>query len=427
QSANVFLFPSHEGAGMVVPEAMSFGLPVLAFDNAGPGELIGNNLAIISDLSYEDAINDFSIKLMRLRIDNQFNNYLAERAQNRQRTKLTWQNKAQKINTIYTSVIPKKTIAVFHPSTELYGADRILAYALESLDESIVKRVYLPSNGPLVDYLSARVKGIEIIIDSEIPIIYRSLFKPKGLLLFIKRWWSFKKKMKNDVRIHGISTVYLNTLACSFLLPLFKRRKVKTFIHVHEIIESPRIIAKITSYLSYKYADQVVCVSKAVENNLLKLTPRMKEKCSVIHNGIVGKTVVSAQVLNKKKFVLFGRLMPKKGQWYLIEALQLLPNELLNNCEFIFAGDVLKGNEALKIDLLSKIEKAGLTNKIKLMGFVNDIDSLLASADVCLIPSLMKDPFPTTVLEAMSAGKPIIATNHGGAVEAIRDGISGCL
>jgi glycosyltransferase involved in cell wall biosynthesis len=87
----------------------------------------------------------------------------------------------------------------------------------------------------------------------------------------------------------------------------------------------------------------------------------------------------------------------------------------------------LKGNEALKIDLLSKIEKAGLTNKIKLMGFVNDIDSLLASADVCLIPSLMKDPFPTTVLEAMSAGKPIIATNHGGAVEAIRDGISGCL
>lgn len=38
-AANVFLFPSHEGAGMVVPEAMSYGLPVICLNNCGPGEL----------------------------------------------------------------------------------------------------------------------------------------------------------------------------------------------------------------------------------------------------------------------------------------------------------------------------------------------------------------------------------------------------
>jgi len=40
RQASVFLFPSHEGAGMVVPEAMSYGLPVVCLQNCGPGELV---------------------------------------------------------------------------------------------------------------------------------------------------------------------------------------------------------------------------------------------------------------------------------------------------------------------------------------------------------------------------------------------------
>jgi glycosyltransferase involved in cell wall biosynthesis len=51
----------------------------------------------------------------------------------------------------------------------------------------------------------------------------------------------------------------------------------------------------------------------------------------------------------------------------------------------------------------------------------------MQKASICLVPSLMRDPFPTTVLEAMSAGKPVIATNHGGAAEVIVDGENGYL
>jgi len=40
QTASVFLFPSHEGAGMVVPEAMSYGLPVVCLKNCGPGDML---------------------------------------------------------------------------------------------------------------------------------------------------------------------------------------------------------------------------------------------------------------------------------------------------------------------------------------------------------------------------------------------------
>ncbi len=40
REASVFFFPSHEGAGMVVAEAMSYGVPVLCYRNEGPGELV---------------------------------------------------------------------------------------------------------------------------------------------------------------------------------------------------------------------------------------------------------------------------------------------------------------------------------------------------------------------------------------------------
>jgi len=48
QSASVFLFPSHEGAGMVVPEAMSYGLPVICLKNCGPGDMLhpGSSLSV---------------------------------------------------------------------------------------------------------------------------------------------------------------------------------------------------------------------------------------------------------------------------------------------------------------------------------------------------------------------------------------------
>lgn len=70
RKSKVFLFPSHEGAGMVVSEAFSHGLPVLCFDNIGPGEFVDAECGFkIPYQNYKKSVADFSESLMRLFYD----------------------------------------------------------------------------------------------------------------------------------------------------------------------------------------------------------------------------------------------------------------------------------------------------------------------------------------------------------------------
>ncbi|MFT6338189.1 MAG: glycosyltransferase involved in cell wall biosynthesis [Saprospiraceae bacterium] len=64
---SVFLFPSHEGAGMVVAEALSFGLPVICLDNCGPGEFIDENCGFsVPEQDYNSTVKELSLGISKL-------------------------------------------------------------------------------------------------------------------------------------------------------------------------------------------------------------------------------------------------------------------------------------------------------------------------------------------------------------------------
>ena len=68
-----------------------------------------------------------------------------------------------------------------------------------------------------------------------------------------------------------------------------------------------------------------------------------------------------------------------------------------------------------------------MESKVSYLGFRKDIPELMAAMDIFVLPSILPDSFPTVILEAMAAGKPVVATLSGGASEMLEDGKSGFL
>ncbi|MCQ2531692.1 MAG: glycosyltransferase family 4 protein [Saccharofermentans sp.] len=124
-----------------------------------------------------------------------------------------------------------------------------------------------------------------------------------------------------------------------------------------------------------------------------------------------------------KKAVLFvGRLAEKKGVTYLIDAMKSVDNAVL----YI----VGKGN--LEDDLRKQAEELG--DKVCFMGpkTHEELKQVYASADVFVAPSITakdgdKEGFGLVILEALSSGVPVVASNSGGIPDIITDGYNGLL
>lgn len=104
-SSKLFIFPSHEGAGMVVPEALSYGLPVLCFDNFGPGENVDNHCAIrIPYSDYDTSVAQFSTAIEKLLQSPPLLDLMSKNAVRHYQERFTWERKAQQIQAVYDSI-----------------------------------------------------------------------------------------------------------------------------------------------------------------------------------------------------------------------------------------------------------------------------------------------------------------------------------
>lgn len=87
---------------------------------------------------------------------------------------------------------------------------------------------------------------------------------------------------------------------------------------------------------------------------------------------------------------------------------------------------VIAGEGSQKAALLTQIAGSGLGNAVRLIGFRSDVLALMNAADVFVLPS-PREPFGLVLIEAMSVGKPVIATRAGGPLEIVVEGETGLL
>ncbi|TWT86601.1 Alpha-D-kanosaminyltransferase [Pseudobythopirellula maris] len=111
-----------------------------------------------------------------------------------------------------------------------------------------------------------------------------------------------------------------------------------------------------------------------------------------------------------------GRLVPRKGFHWLIEAIAHVPEAFL-----WIVGD---GPERTALEELA--ERIGVAPRVRFTGWRNDARPCLAASDVCVLPSRL-EPLGNVILEGWSQGKPVVASNSGGPLWLIREGQNGLL
>ena len=317
-------------------------------------------------------------------------------------------------------------VLVVNYGSDLYGANRILLQTIEMLNPRKVV-LLVGKQGPLTDLINADpcYRHVHIIEAKTIPVVFRKM-NFKNILQLVKNINNFNKAIKKIKKEFSINWVYVNTLSNFIAIRIFKKNNLKVLVHVHEILENHKLSTRIINYHSIKWADKIIAVSKPVELNLKEVNK--KNNIVTVLNGIKDMYL---QEMEKTKpaiiITLFGRIKPEKGIWYFLEAIALLKEKISTNAKFIIAGSAAPGGEHYVEQLKKDIQNHSSKSNIEFRSFISDIKGLLNSSDIIVVPSLMKDPFPTTILEAASAGKPVIATNTGGAVQSVKNEITGFL
>jgi len=320
-------------------------------------------------------------------------------------------------------------LLVVSPGTNLYGASRILLQTMKALKPRKIFFI-VPEEGLLTEYINtnSEFSHVHILIVPSSPIIYRKMGVANGLRL-LKKMIVFRRIVNRIIKEQKIDWAYINTLSCLFAVPPLKSCGLKVFLHVHEILENNKVFTKYINKFALRWCDKIIAVSEPVKLNLLEVsTKKQAEKITTILNGISDIYCPAAAKSHlSKRITLMGRIKPEKGIWFFLDTISLLPEEFVNKSKFLIIGDAAPGGEHFLKKLEEDIQNHPAKNYIKYYPFIKDIRNIINESDVIVVPSLMKDPFPTTILEGLSAGKPVIATNTGGAVQSIKDEETGFL
>lgn len=320
-----------------------------------------------------------------------------------------------------------KKILFLHSSSELYGSDRSLLNLIKNLDKNIFSVVViLPEEGPLVNELK-KIKGVEIAI-YEIATLRRKYLTIKGVLQYLIKIIRSLLFLLKIIKRKDIDIVYTNT---SVIFPGGIAAKIlnkKSVWHIREIIDSKLeriVVSRIVNFFS----DIIIANSKATGQSITNSNKKLRIIYNAIEDqGNLLETSVSNNDNNRTNIVIgmAGRINRWKGQKFFVDMAEKVLS-VKANVNFVIAGDVYKGEEFLKEDLVNYILEKGLNKKIKLLGQVKEMDTFYSSIDVFILPSIKPEPFGLVVLEAMERGIPVIATNHGGPVEIIEDKKDGFL
>ena len=186
------------------------------------------------------------------------------------------------------------------------------------------------------------------------------------------------------------------------------------------------------------YGERVIAISNHIKQHILKNYKTDESKIRLIHRCVnmenFNVETTSAERMikylednnipeDKPIVTLIGRLTNWKGQKLLIEALHLIDNE---DFFCVIIGDD-QGRKKYSSELRKMIAHYNMTDRFLFIRNVKDIPAAMMVSDVVLSTSIEPEAFGRIAIEGQAMGRVVVASNIGGSVETVIDGVTGRL
>jgi len=298
------------------------------------------------------------------------------------------------------------------------GAERVIADIAEGLDSQKfdVTVWCVARGGEIADELNE--KGIKVKILGII-----SYYNPLNILKLAR----LLRKAKPDiVHIHGYFASVIGRIAAKIagILILIN--------HVHSTYWDYKKRNILMERFLSLFTHKIICCSKAVKDFVRGLERIKPAKILVIYNGVDEDRLSTFKNASSVK-AQFGidsgdsvvgtvsSLTPHKGHKYLFQAAPMIL-DVLPTTKFLIVGDGI-----LREKLEEQIKNLDLGSSVIFTGTRKNIPDLLSAMDIFVLPSCSREGLGISIIEAMAAEKPVVATDIGGIPEVVKNGETGLL
>ncbi len=237
--------------------------------------------------------------------------------------------------------------------------------------------------------------------------------------------------LRSFIRAQNAAVVHTNSLKSDILGGAAARLAgVPLLWHVRDRIDSdylPGPVAAVFRRLCRWLPARVVANSHSTLETITlgESLPRMR----VVHDGVLPHPVPprpAHSALHAPTIGLVGRIARWKGQHVFLKAASLV-HARFPQARFQIIGAPLFAEQAYEEEIRALTRELGLEGSAEFLGFRTDVPALIDGLDILAHASITAEPFGLVIAEGMAAGKPVVATNGGGAREIVADGETGLL
>ncbi|MCM8812077.1 MAG: glycosyltransferase family 4 protein [Candidatus Omnitrophica bacterium] len=423
--SDMLAFPSvwKEPFGLVILEAMATGIPVVAFQQGGPAEIIQHGVDGL--LVYpEKGAEGFSEALQTLIRDPAIREEFGREARRKVEMRYSWQVMANRFIGLCGTGKPKR-ILIAESGSGFGGSARYLHDLLLQLDhQRYSPHVLAAEEGPFIKKI--REQGVALTVRPGWR--YREgisgVFQIALTVVSISRW----------LRRNRFKLVHLNNEILSHLPLLMAARLVgcKTVCHLH----GWRPLTKMERF-AVRFVDEFICISEAGAAYYREQLPG--KNVIAIQNGLrLDGQFIQMEVQRAQQrqslgltpgdigVAIIGRLVPWKGQEVYLRALAEVIREHFPVVGLVVGNDTQPGEPYLA-KLKELVRELDIERKVRFVPWQEDIWPVYAAADLVVHASTQPEPFGLVILEAMAAKKPVVATSGGGVKDVVVNEETGLL